>query len=190
MTALKKDLKPVLKKLFDEDREERLNIDWNDLKAKKVMLQHDSERGKKVLDLIDNGLLQEANGEVYYQLSLIFQHGETPEDYWQAYEFAQKAFEAGIVGAGRMVANTLDRYLVHVGKPQKYGTQSRWNEEKQEYIQYPVEPETTDEERFNLGLPPLEGLKEEIEDSTKFRLEQQRRKVPSSERIKEWKNKR
>ncbi|HUW24108.1 MAG TPA: hypothetical protein VMW04_00610 [Patescibacteria group bacterium] len=183
-------LKGKLKRLFDEDKNERINIDWNDQEAKELMRQHDWERRKKVQGLISNGLLKEADGEIYYQLSLILQHGETPEDYWQAHEYAKKAFESGVVGSGRMVANTLDRYLKHIGEPQKYGTQSRWNEEQQRYIQYPVSLDTTDEERFALGLPSLEVLKEEIMESTKFRTEQKKRKIPPQERIKEWSKKR
>jgi hypothetical protein len=179
-------LKKELKKIFDEDQKERLNIDWNDQEAKKLMRKHDRKRKKKVQDLISNGLLKDADGEMYYQLSLIFQHGETPEDYWQAHEYAKKSFEAGVVGSGRMVANTLDRYLKHIGKPQKYGTQSRWNEEKQCYVQHPVDSNTTDEERIALGLPSLEGLKEEIDESTRVRREMKKRKVPPAERIREW----
>ncbi|MBO0777659.1 MAG: hypothetical protein J2P37_02420 [Ktedonobacteraceae bacterium] len=65
-------------------------------------------------------------GEDYFHAAMIFQHGERLEDYWQAHELAKQAVAQGYRPAACwFVAASYDRWLMHQGKPQKYGTQYR-----------------------------------------------------------------
>lgn len=157
--------------LFFNDQADRTDKDWSDEFFLEELRKNDRERHRRAVLLIQDGSLQHANADDYYHLSFIFQHGESVDDYKLAHELARKAMELGHPGAPRMVANTTDRFLVHtaLGSVQKYGTQSHWDKEKGEYVMYPVDPTTTDEERKQLGVPTLKELQKELRQYKKLR---------------------
>jgi hypothetical protein len=61
--------------------------------------------------------------------------------------------ETGYSDALWIYAATLDRYLMSLGEPQKFGTQ--YTQMDGEFKQYPVDPATTDAERARYNVPPL-----------------------------------
>jgi hypothetical protein len=88
---------------------------------------------------------------------MVFQHGTTVDDYWQAHELALKAAEMGYRKARWLAAAAYDRWLMHQGQPQKYGTQYR--AEAGAWTLWKVDPSTTDEERARWDVPTLEEAK-------------------------------
>lgn len=139
--------------LYVEDAEDRKHTDWNNKREVKKLMQRDRERKEKAKKLIKRGEL--VSGLDYHRASLIFQHGETMEDYKLARELAGKAVDLGDKTAKWIYAATFDRWLLSQGKSQKYGTQFKQNENREWEIALPIDPTITDEERAKYGVPPL-----------------------------------
>jgi hypothetical protein len=114
--------------------------------------EKDTLRRIEVLELIKNGEIHSGRNLVY--AAFIFQHGDCSEHYQFANRLAQIAMEVGYTDAKWIFAASQDRYLISIGKPQKYGTQYFWIEG--EYQLYSVDPTTTDEERAKYNVPALE----------------------------------
>jgi hypothetical protein len=124
-----------------------------------LVAQGDQER-RRVLALLEAGLVQ--TPEDYYHAAMILHHGYDEERIHQAHELALAAAEAGHEDARWLVAATLDRWLMYRGLPQKYGTQpvtdgTRWR-------LWDVDPTTTDAERSEWGVTPLEEAKRWAEE--------------------------
>lgn len=139
-----------LRHLFEADQAARKSIRLNS-----DLPQEDAARRQRVKELITAGAL--VDPEDYYHAAMVFQHGESVDDYWQARELALKSAEMGYGRARWLAAAAYDRWLMQQGRAQKYGTQYRSN--GQTWVLWDVDPETTDEERARWGVPPLEEAK-------------------------------
>ncbi|MFN7128654.1 MAG: hypothetical protein ACK4OJ_06270 [Brevundimonas sp.] len=82
----------------------------------------DAVRRQQVRAMLDAGALRTATD--FYSAALVFQHGDTPEDYLMAHTLAVAALGEGSTESPWLAAATLDRYLQAVGQPQIYGTQT------------------------------------------------------------------
>jgi TPR repeat protein len=109
------------------------------------------------------GLIQTAQD--YYHAACIFQHGDEPEDAWQAYELALEAARQGHRPARWLAAAAHDRWLMYQGKPQKYGTQYVSDGKRQRL--WDVEPATTDAERAEWDVAPLVDQLRKAEEATR-----------------------
>jgi hypothetical protein len=125
-----------LKRLCDEDQR-----DMTDLPPNRV--ERDRMRRRRVMEILNEGGATE--GIDYTHAAVIFQHGETLDDWWTAHKLAYKASELGFRRARWLSAVALDRWLLRQGKPTKFGTQ---------YVNLGgiirlarFDPSTTDEER-------------------------------------------
>jgi hypothetical protein len=138
-----------LKDLFAADQAARQadSIDWDRLSAE------DRQRRVEVLGYLTHGEL--IAPESLFYAAFIFQHGNCPDHYQLAHQLAERALDAGFDQARWIFAATLDRYLLSVGQPQKYGTQFLIQEDGQWRLQ-PYDPSTTDAERQRYNVPPLE----------------------------------
>ena len=120
--------------------------------------------------------------ESKYYAALILQHtpsfeliSVSAENYLIAHFLAKSAAESGYRPARSLAAVAIDRYLVSQGQPQKYGTQFTLNPETR-YMEFsPVDPETTDEERREWGIPPISETIKRFEESG-----QATRRIPES----------
>jgi hypothetical protein len=86
-----------------------------------VFRQHAALRRARVRELLDAGQLK--TGEDFHDAALIFQHGETADDYLLAHILAVEAVIKGDDRSKWMAAATLDRYLQLIKQPQVFGTQ-------------------------------------------------------------------
>jgi len=111
----------------------------------------DTKRRIEVLGYILNGKIRTARDLVY--AAYIFQHGDCSEHYRLGNRLAQVAMDTGYSDALWIYAATLDRYLMSLGEPQKFGTQ--YTQIDGEFKLYPVDPATTDAERARYNVPPL-----------------------------------
>lgn len=82
----------------------------------------DAVRRQQVRALLETGALRTARD--FYTAGLVFQHGDTPEDYLMAHTLALAALGEGSTESPWLAAATLDRYLHAIGQPQIYGTQT------------------------------------------------------------------
>jgi hypothetical protein len=144
--------------LFAADQADRLpsNHNWQEIEQK------DAQRRVEVLDYLRQGLVREPRDLVY--AAYIFQHGSCSEHYRFANRLAEIAVQAGYDDARWIYAATLDRYLMSLDQPQKYGTQYTLIDGR--YQLYPVDPATTDEERRLYNVPPLSEAQGQAENSS------------------------
>lgn len=153
------------KTLFDQDQKDRSSekIDRD------AVSKRDRERKEKAERMIEDGILNEAEAEDYYHLAMLYQHGETTQDYLIANLLARIAMDKGEPRAPWLVAASWDRYLTHYQREhrlpelQKYGTQNRLDESTGKWRMIPVDPRTSDEERAKLNVPPLKELQKRLD---------------------------
>ncbi|HEY3344989.1 MAG TPA: hypothetical protein VGJ97_08680 [Anaerolineaceae bacterium] len=150
--------------LYQEDLRVHAMGNQPGTKAYKEMRAQDSERRKTVHDLIAAGLLDSA--EDFFHAAHIFNHGDLPEEAWEAHELAVQAAQAGYRPARWLAAAAYDRSLVYQGKPQKYGT-NYFSDGKHQHL-LDVDPATTDEERAEWDVPPLAEQLRKAEEATRL----------------------
>jgi hypothetical protein len=157
-----------LREMFVADQAERNNHPDNDTPEYWQLRERDAQRRQRVKEMIAGGLLTAPDD--YFHAALIFQHGETLEDIWQAHELASSAAEMGATqsmgykDSRWLAAAALDRWLMYQGKPQKYGTNfvpdgKRWR-------LWDVDPTTTDDERTANHVPTLQEQQQQAERYT------------------------
>lgn len=139
-----------LEKMYHEDKKERENIS-DDPEFLKLLDEHDTKRITRLREMLPTLDTNEIWNCHY--AALIFQHGTTPEDYKQAHEFAKKAVDMGSNVTKWLYAATLDRYLVSIGKKQKFGTQ--FIEKNGQWERCPVDGTISDKQREEYYVPPL-----------------------------------
>jgi hypothetical protein len=77
-----------------------------------------------------------------------------------AEQLAQEAAQGGEKLAPRVAAEAIDKQLVLLHQPQRYGTQYEWVVALGGWRLYPVDPKTTDADRAAVGVPPIASLRE------------------------------
>lgn len=134
-----------LKFLCDEDQSDRTPP-----KGKSIDLAflgpRDKTRLKQVKQLYTQNLLKTAND--YDCAATVLQHGEVPEDFLLAHEFWVVAVSKGKNDRDTLslVAASEDRFLMNIGRPQRFGTQLR-SEVNGPIKLYPIDGGVSDELR-------------------------------------------
>jgi hypothetical protein len=115
---------PELNEMYRLDQSEREapHIDWT------LTFQHDVQRRVRLAALLSEGKVQTASD--YYHAAMVYQHGQTPDDYLLAHLLAVTAISKGSQEARWLSAATIDRYLRSIWQPQVYGTQFEESSEK------------------------------------------------------------
>jgi hypothetical protein len=104
------------------DQKDREN--WQNLsdEEREIVMENDLNRRKQVGQILGEGCFKTT--EDYAAASLIYQHGDVPDHYYQAFIWANRAVELGDIKQKGLVAVTIDRYLVNIGKKQLFGSQA------------------------------------------------------------------
>ena len=138
-----------LARLFEEDQGDRRSeaIDWA-----AALGRRDAVRLTRVKELYIGGRLR--SGADYYRAAMILQHSTAAADYLLAHELSVVALGLGEARARWLAAAAEDRFLMNIGRPQRFGTQYRSVGEEPPRL-YPVDPAVTDGLRAALGVPPL-----------------------------------
>ena len=145
-----------LKELFDADQKSRTGGEWTD----------DIPRRIEVAEIYAKGCLQRA--EDFRRAAMIFQHGNSPEHYFQAWFFASRALELGDTDAKWIIPRAIDRYLMTRGFKQLFGTNTVTpfflGEEggASYFCLWPVEDSFPDEKRVEYQVPLLADKRAQI----------------------------
>ena len=107
--------------LYKADQADRRNISGLDKIALQRLSEKDRFRVRRVAEIFAQGCLKSASD--YHYAAVVFQHGEVPDHFYQAYVWAYKSFEMGNSAAGVVAAYGIDRYMMAQGYRQLYGTQ-------------------------------------------------------------------
>ena len=128
-------------------------IDWA------VVGPRDKARLARVKELYAQGRLGTAND--YYHAAMILQHGNIPEDYLLAHEFCVVAIIKGKNDKDTrwLAAASEDRFLMNIGRPQRFGTQYRSDSPDAPLRLYKVDEGVTDELRRALSVRTLAEAK-------------------------------
>jgi hypothetical protein len=168
--------------MFVVDQADRTDHPAYDTPEYWQLRERDARRRQRVNELLAQGLVSAP--DEYFHAALIFQHGDTLEDIWQAHALAQRAAALGATQAMGskdslwLAAAALDRWLMYQGKPQKYGTQfvpdgKRWR-------LWDLDPTTTDAERLANHVP---SLQEQLKQAQRYTQELGQ---PPREKAPEW----
>jgi hypothetical protein len=145
-----------LVRLFQEDQADRTStegkpIDWN------AVDERDKAREKRVKELYANNQLR--TGADYYHVAMVLQHASAPEDYLLAHELCVVAISKGDKRAKWLAAASEDRFLMEIGRPQRFATQFRSVGNSPMRL-YQTDQGVTDELRAALNVPTLDQAKE------------------------------
>lgn len=141
-----------LSALFKADQEEHQHHPDYSTAEYWQLRARDTQRRERVRALMAENVLMDV--EDYFHAALIFQHGESLEEIWQAHTLASRAAGLGFAPARWLAAAALDRWLMYQSRPQKYGTQ--FVSDGRTYRLWEVEPTTTDADRAAWNVPSLE----------------------------------
>jgi hypothetical protein len=154
-----------LKSLCAQDQSDRTPakgkpIDWANVGP------HDQARLKRVKEFYRQNLLKTAND--YDCAATVLQHGQAPEDFLLAHEFWVVAISMGKNDRETlaMAASSEDRFLMNIGRPQRFGTQAR-SVDNGPVTLYPVDEAVTDELRRVMGTHSLAEIKAHLAEMNK-----------------------
>jgi hypothetical protein len=130
-----------LRKLVTEDQADRTQPRPQDL------LMRDKARRMRIGEIFGEGCFRSAGD--YASAALVYQHGNVPDHFYQAFLWARRAVELdGGAHAMMLVAFAIDRYLTNVGKKQLFGSQVvRSTTNPDCWCLQPVEPSFPDSKR-------------------------------------------
>ncbi|WP_211173055.1 hypothetical protein [Brasilonema bromeliae] len=137
--------------------------------------ERDAQRRKRVLERYHGNALK--TGLDFYHAAMIFQHGDDPGDYLLAHDLAIAALtfkDKGAEEAKWLIAATQDRFLMHLGRPQRFGTQQITTKPNANNFRcasiYNLDnspASVTDEHRQILNVPTLKQAQEKLEEWNK-----------------------
>jgi len=130
-------------------------IDW------KVVGPRDTARIARVKELYGAGALH--SGPDFHRAALLLQHGSVPTDFLLAHELCIVAISRGELDALWLCAASEDRFLMNVGKPQRFATQYRSQESGGRLQLYEVGEGVNDALRAAFHAPSLEEARKQEE---------------------------
>jgi hypothetical protein len=124
--------------------------------------RRDAARRKRVREILQQGGAKVAAD--FFHAAMVFQHGDDLDDFQTAHELAVKATELdpNHDTARWLAAAAKDRWLMHSGKPQWYGTQYVMKNWK--WALYEVDPSISDAERASWNVPALSESKRRADE--------------------------
>jgi hypothetical protein len=161
-----------LARLHDEDQADRRSEAGRPIEIDpSVLVPRDRARQARVKALYRSGAIR--TGKDYRRAAMVLQHADSPEDHLLAHEFCVVALARGEDEARWLAAATEDRFLMNIGRPQRFGTQYRSIGQDDPLRLYEVGPGVTDGLRRELRVPSLEeARKREAEMNSGFRIKQ------------------
>ena len=118
LDARSKELQQIVK----ADQDDR--VDWQNKTSEQMMgvQRRDEVRRKRVGEIFGEGCFSTA--EDYAAAALVYQHGDTPDHFFQTLIWSKRGVELGDAKQKRMMALGIDRYLVNIGHKQLFGSQA------------------------------------------------------------------
>ena len=107
--------------IYLADQKDRENFDDMNNEERQAMSERDTKRRMRIGEIFAEGCVNQ--GSDYYDAAMIFQHGDVPDHYFQAFYFANKAENLGYSSAKWLKAAAIDRYLVSIDHKQLFATQ-------------------------------------------------------------------
>lgn len=120
-----------------QNQEEMWDQSFADPSLASELQSRDTLRRMRVAQIFAEGCFSRA--EDYAAAALVFQHGDVPEHYFQAFIWAKRGMELGDAQSKPLVALTIDRYLVNTKRKQLFGSQAVKPQGEDCWCLYPAE---------------------------------------------------
>jgi hypothetical protein len=163
--ATAEDNPKALSFIFIDDQKDRKIMESGQAYDWEAIAYRDEEREKAVRELIKKGKLQ--TGEDYYHAAMILQHGTGPEDHLLAHDLCVIAISKGEGKAKWLAAASLDRFLIGIGRSQRYGTQFRSDRSFNPPRLAPIDNEVPDSLRVEMDVQTLKEARKAEEQMIK-----------------------
>ena len=141
--------------MFREDQDDRKpglhGIDWAEVKPR------DDARLARTRELYVSGALR--TGADWFHAALILQHSSEADDYLLAHEMSVVAALQGEKDGRWLAAASGDRFLMTIGRKQRFGTQYEPADAPGKFRLAPTDTQVTDDLRALLGTPSLAEAK-------------------------------
>lgn len=111
-----------LQKIVAADQEDRKDFAKMGQEQLANMAKRDLERRKRVGEIFGEGCLTSAKD--YAAAALVFQHGDRPDHFYQAYLWSKRSVELGDNTQRHLVADGIDRYLLNTAHKQLFASQA------------------------------------------------------------------
>ncbi len=111
-----------LQTLVKADQDDRDDFQSKSSDDMNEVIKRDESRRKRVGEIFGEGCFSKP--EDYAAAALVYQHGNTPDHFFQTYIWSKRAVDLGDPTQRRMMALGLDRYLVNIGQKQLFGSQA------------------------------------------------------------------
>lgn len=105
-----------------EDQDDRVNFEKKTSREILDMGARDVVRRKRIGEIFGEGCFKSAND--FSAAALVYQHGDIPDHFMQAFIWSKRAIELGDPKQKSLMALALDRYLVNTGRSQLFGSQA------------------------------------------------------------------
>lgn len=159
-SAASPEISEELARLFAEDQADRTPAPHQEI-DRGVVIPRDAARLARVKELYQSQALH--TGKDFYFAAMILQHAHDPDDYLLAHEFCVIAVSQGVEEAKWLAAASEDRFLMNIGRPQRFGTQYRIDGTDGKWSLYDVGEGVTDSVRRGFNVPPLSEAQEYAE---------------------------
>lgn len=139
------------------------------------------QREAELLRRVEEGEIRSA--EEHFHAGAVLVRSDDMATLLQAESLGRKAAILGDERGKPVAAEAVDRQALVSGAPQTYGTQYVYNVVTGNWQVYLVDPETTDEERAEAGLPPLswfQGRVRQLNESDRSERLRRELKLPPS----------
>ncbi|WP_367607866.1 hypothetical protein [Legionella sp. W05-934-2] len=120
-SELQKKRSEEIHQIYVSDQKDREDFDKMTDKQRMELNERDNKRRMRISEIFAEGCVKTASD--YHDSAMVFQHGEVPDHYFQAFYFANKSDQLKYKGAKWLKAAAVDRYLVSIGHKQLFGTQ-------------------------------------------------------------------
>jgi len=140
-----------IKDVYGQDQKDREKIDWNNKEEVALLNKRDIERIKYAKQLLDRGLIKTKQNCFY--AAMLFHHSEKISDLAIALSLSYISMRLGSKDGKWLYARALDRFLLDLGQPQKFGTQFEEKNGKWSLCSY--DKAMTDKERKLYEVPSL-----------------------------------
>nr|WP_315052662.1 hypothetical protein [uncultured Brevundimonas sp.] len=140
--------------LSEDQAEDRALVAGTEAYA--ALRRRDAQRRARVLRLLASDPPKTA--EDVYAAAWVLNHGDSSDEAFRAHQLASRADQLGYRKARWLAAAALDRSLMYAGRPQKFG--SNIVPDGQGWRLWDVDPATTDAERAQHDMPPLQQMRQ------------------------------
>lgn len=149
LEARSKELSEIVK----ADQDERQN--WQNKTSEEMMrvADRDVSRRKRVGEIFGEGCFSKAAD--YSAAALVYQHGDSPDHFFQTFIWSKKGVDLGDKSQERMMALGIDRYLVNIGQKQLFGSQANKPSDSKCWCLQKVEKSFPDKRRSEVARKNL-----------------------------------